>query len=264
MVFGYPRSREADRILGNVMMSARNRIPIHLALVGVLLSALQLIQAQPEFEVASVRLTPKDSLGYTAFGPFGTGRYTISNATLDLLIQIAYAVPWNQISGVEKLGTDHYDVSAKAEDGVLLTIEQVRPRLRRLLEQRFKLAAHRETKEFDGYALVIAKGGPKLQPTTGGSEPGAIYPGGMRIQNTTMSGLATDLASPTGRPVADKTGIDGSYDIRLEYARDGDTDSALPSIFTALQEQLGLKLESRKVPVEMLVIDSVERVPAEN
>jgi uncharacterized protein (TIGR03435 family) len=149
-----------------------NRLVLRLGLIVGVVSVLQVVQAQPEFEVASVRLTSKDSIGYTNFGAYGTGRYTITNATLDFLVQVAYAVPWNQISGVEKLGTDHYDINAKAEEGVLLTIEQLQPRLRRLLEQRFKLATHRETKEFDGYALVVAKGGSKLQPTKGGSEPG--------------------------------------------------------------------------------------------
>jgi uncharacterized protein (TIGR03435 family) len=218
----------------------------------------------PAFEAASVRLTPPASLGYTTFSPYGTGRYTATNATLDSLVQIAYGVPYQQISGIEKLGSEHYDLTAKAEDGVLLTYEQLQPRLRRLLEERFKLAIHRERKDFDGYALVVAKAGPKLQPTTGSSESGAIYPGGLRVMNMPLSSFAGVLRSPAGRPVIDKTGIAGSYDFTLAYARDGDTDSALPSFFTALQEQFGLKLEAAKVPLEVVVIDRVEKVPDEN
>jgi len=79
-----------------------------------------------------------------------------------------------------------------------------------------------------------------------------------------MGSLAAMLVGPTGRPVVDKTGIEGNFEFRLDYAPDGTADSPLPSIFTALQEQLGLKLEAQKVPVEMLVIDHVERVPTEN
>lgn len=174
-------------------------------------------------------------------------------------------VTWNQISGIKKLGQKHYDIDAKAEDGMVITPETLKPRLRQLLEQRFLLATHRETKEFPGYALLVAKGGPKLQPAKNGATAyGMVYPGGMRLPNTPMDGLATLLASPLGRPVIDQTGIQGGYEIRLDYARDGDADSALPSIFAALQEQLGLKLEPRKVPVDLLVIDSVQTVPSEN
>lgn len=181
------------------------------------------------------------------------------------MIQMAYGVTWNQISGMEKLGKNHYDISAKAEDGVVITPETLKPRLRQLIEQRFKLATHRETKEFPGYALVVAKGGSKLRPAKKGSTAyGMVYPGGMRLPNTSMDGLGTFLASPLGRPVIDQTGIQGDYEIQLDCARDGDANSPLPSIFTALQEQLGLKLEPRKVPVELLVIDRVETVPSEN
>jgi uncharacterized protein (TIGR03435 family) len=166
--------------------------------------------------------------------------------------------------GMEKLGSEHYEFSAKAEDGVLLTLDQLQPRLRRLLEERFRLATHREQKEYDGYALVVAKSGPRLKPTTGSSENGVIYPGGLRIMNSTLAGFAGSLRSPAGRPVIDKTGVTGNYDFTLSYAHDGDTDSPLPSLFTALQEQYGLRLEKAKVPLEILVIDRVEKVPSEN
>jgi|SRR5579863_133021 len=218
----------------------------------------------PAFEVASVKLTPPGSLGYTSWSPYGTNRYAASNATLDFLVQLAYGMPLDQISGVEKLGSEHYEISVKAKDGVLLTLDQLQPRLRRLLAERFRLAAHRAQKEYDGYALVVARGGPKLKPGAGVSENGTIYPGGLRIMNSTLAGFAGSLRSPAGRPVIDKTGIAGNYDFTLSYARDGDTDSPLPSLFTALQEEYGLRLEKAKVPLEILVIDRVERVPSEN
>jgi len=231
----------------------------------ILASALHAqADSRPAFEVASIKLTPPAQIGYTAPGEFGTDRYTTTNVTLDFLVQIAYGIPFNQLSGIEKLGTQHYDLTAKAADGAILTYQTIRPRLQRLLEERFKLVVHRETKQVDGYALVVAKGGAKLKPTTGSKETGAVFPGGMRLPNTDMAGLAIMLASPAGRPVIDKTGISGGYEIDIRYARDSDTDSQLPSMFTALQEQLGLKLEAQKVPVEMLVIDSVNRTPSEN
>jgi uncharacterized protein (TIGR03435 family) len=177
---------------------------------------------------------------------------------------MSYGVPYEQILGIEKLGSEHYDINAKAEDGVILTYEQLQPRLQRLLTQRFKLVVHREMTEFAGYALVIAKGGAKLHPTAGVSEPGTIFPGGLRLMNVPLSAFAVSLRSTAGRPVVDKTGIQGNYDFTLRYARDGDADSALPSFFTALQEECGLKLETAKVPLEVVVIDRVERIPTEN
>jgi hypothetical protein len=129
-------------------------------------------------EVASVKLTPSGSFGYTSWSPYGRNRYGASNATLHFLIQLAYGIPLDQISGIEKLGSEHYEISAKAEDGVLLALDQLQPRLQRLLVERFKLATHRDQKEYDGYALVVARGGPRLKSTAGVSENGMIYPGG--------------------------------------------------------------------------------------
>jgi uncharacterized protein (TIGR03435 family) len=219
---------------------------------------------QPAFEVASVKVTPGNNTGNTSFSPFGSNRYTANNAPLSLLVQLAYGVPFEQISGVEKFGDGRYDLSAKAEDGVLLDVDQLRPRLRLLLEQRFKIVVHRETKTFDGYSLVIARGGPELRPSSGSSENGMIFPGGLRLMNCSLQAFAGSLRSVAGRPVMDKTGIAGKYDFNLRYARDGDIDSPLPSFFTALQEKYGLKLQTAKVPLEIIVVDHVERIPTEN
>jgi uncharacterized protein (TIGR03435 family) len=93
---------------------------------------------------------------------------------------------------------------------------------------------------------------------------GRILRGGLRAQNISLQTLAALLRSPTHRPVVDQTGIKGNFDIQLDYAPENAPDSTLPSIFTALQEQLGLKLTSQKVPAETLVVDHVERVPTEN
>ena len=221
--------------------------------------------AKSAFEVASIRITPKAQFGYMSFGPSGSNVYTATNITLEALIQVAYDIPYDRISGREKLGTEHYNVAAKAEDGVLLTYEQLQPRLQRLLAERFKLSVHRETKIFDGYTLVVAKGGPKLKPSTASSEQGGtIYPGGLRLPNMTIASFAGALRSPAGRPVIDKTGIAGNFDFELAYARDDDLDSSLPSFFTALQQEYGLRLEPAKIPLELLVIDGVEKIPTEN
>ena len=222
------------------------------------------IGAQPAFQAASVRVTPPEKVGYTNPGPFGGNQYNITNADLTFLVSIAYDVAYEQIEGKEKLGSQHYDVTAKAEDGVLLTYEQLKPRLQRLLKDRFRLVARTEIRTFDGYALVAAKGGLKLQTSNGISEFGGVYPGGLLLKNIPVSTFATSLRGTAGRPVVDKTGVTGNYDFELTYAKDGDTDSPLPSFFAALEEKYGLKLEPGKVPLEIVVIDRVEKTPTGN
>ena len=151
----------------------------------------------------------------------------------------------------------------------------MRPKLQSLLAERFKLSLHRETREQPLYALVVGKSGTKFQRANGNF-------GGLRIGRTQLTGsgatlemLTTALANQLGRPVLDRTGLEGTFDFKLEWAAQagasplpgGDAlppaDANGPSIFTALQEQLGLKLESTKGSVEVLVIDHVER-PSEN
>ncbi len=224
--------------------------------------------AAPAFEAASIRLTRPGDAGSTSFSPVATNRWTATNAPLFFLVQIAYGISSpDQISGAEKLGSQRFDLTAKADDGVILTAEELRPRLRRLLEDRFKLAAHHEQREVDGFALVVAKGGPKLKPASGEPEPSGragIYPGGLHIMNANLSWFATNLKSPAGRPVVDKTGIEGNYDFEMRYSLEDDRSTALPSFFTALQEQFGLKLDKSKVTIDVVVIDHAEKMPTAN
>jgi uncharacterized protein (TIGR03435 family) len=112
--------------------------------------------------------------------------------------------------------------------------------------------------------VVVAKGGPKLKKSTTDSGQRYILKDGMLLQYITLASFAAALARPMGRPVIDQTGIAGNFDIKLDYAPEDLADSSRPSLFTALQEQLGLKLEAQKIAVEMLVIDHAERVPSEN
>ncbi|HMD71777.1 MAG TPA: TIGR03435 family protein [Bryobacteraceae bacterium] len=223
-------------------------------------------QELPAFEVASVKPTPPGGTGLTSIGPFGAGRFTATNVTLEVLVEMAFGVLESQILRAPNwLASEYYDIDAKPEGGVSLTYEQLKPRLQQLLAQRLKLSTHRQMKDFEGYALVVAKGGPKLKTDTPVTSEGAvIFPNGLRLPGASMERLALTLVRPLGCPVVDKTGIKGTYNIALSYAKDADVDPRLPSIFTALQEQLGLKLERQKVPVEMLVIDHVERIPTEN
>ena len=227
------------------------------------------------------------------------------NAPLMMLIQNAYAVQASQVvGGPAWINSEGYDIEAKPEGNT--DRPQMWLMLQSLLSDRFKLALHRETREFPVYALTMTKGGLKPPPPNAGScvtidpsappRPGAPlgFPCGrvgvmgspsgllqMQGGKVPMPELVRVLAMVMGRPVVDRTGVTGEFDVHLEFSPDettmglpgaggpGDpggpplaTDPGRPNIFAALQEQLGLKLSSAKGPVEVLVIDHVERPTA--
>jgi uncharacterized protein (TIGR03435 family) len=135
----------------------------------------------------------------------------------------------------------------------------------RLLADRLKLALHRETTTMAVYNLVVGKNGPKLQKSTDSQHSGTSSKGGhVTATHVSMAEFAYQISRWTGIPVFDKTGIEGAFDFKLDYAREDHDDTDLPSIFTAVQQQLGLKLEAAKGPVEVLVIDHAEKIPTEN
>ena len=214
------------------------------------------------FEVASVKVT---SMGDFSISPYGLERFSIRSASLTLLISFAYGVSDQQISGGPGWrNSEYYDVAAKAEDGVRLTYDELQPRLQALLVQRFKLAAHREMKQLPGYALVVAPAGARLKRSeTETATLASVLPGGLRAPSISMDSFAGMLARAVGRPVVNGTGLDGHYEIAIDYAPEAVADSSLPSVFTALQEQLGLRLQSQVLPVESLVIDHAERPTAD-
>jgi uncharacterized protein (TIGR03435 family) len=239
------------------------RVGFALAAVCVLLHG----QPAPElrFEVASVKPTPADRIGNTVISPYGTGRFTATNVTLEVLIELAFGLRDDQIQGAPGwLASERYDLQAKAPDGVKLTYDELHAPLLALLVQRFQLASHRGSKDVSGYALVLAKGGLKLKPGTPGSGMPSILPNGVQASSIQLATLAGMLTRVAGRPVVDKTGLDGNYNVKLRYAPANDPKSTLPSVFTALQEQAGLKLESTKVPYDIVIIDHVERVPIQD
>ena len=212
-----------------------------------------------EFEVASVKpQAPGDTRG--SIGP-SPGAFIANGIPLKILIEIAYHVKDYQISGgPDWIATDHWDVSAKAPAGFIPTGQQMQPMLQALLADRFRLKLHRETRELPAFALVVGKGGPKLTATTFADSRISIGHGIFTGQKIDMDGLADALASESDRTIVDQTGLAGQYDITLKWNPDAtDSDPAAVSLFTAIQEQLGLKLEATKAPVEMLVIDSVQK-----
>jgi uncharacterized protein (TIGR03435 family) len=147
----------------------------------------------------------------------------------------------------------------------------MRPLLQNLLEERFHLKTHREQKIVPGYALVVAKSGPKLRPTKGDTFVGNYSGFEIDYKNVSVANFGGAIGAwVVKQPVVDKTGIQGYYDIDLKFAPEtgplaGDPRGTnLPDIFTAMQEQLGLKLVAQKVTVDTLVIDHADRIPTEN
>jgi len=229
---------------------------------------------QTEFDAISIHMVDPHTAvdlsrgrGLLSMSPFPTNLFTLHNASLAFLIQVAYNVDsQDHISAMPGwMESQEFDISAKIEGDQLLTLEQMRPMLQRLIEKRFHFAAHHETKVISGFTLIVTKGGAKLQLNKDDGKPFAqLLPNRMDVRHMDMEHIAGVLAHRAGQPVVNKTGLTGNYDFKLSYAAANDPSSSLPDFFTALQEQLGLKLESQKVPVDFLVIDHFDKIPTEN
>jgi uncharacterized protein (TIGR03435 family) len=217
---------------------------------------------QPAFEVASVKPNKSgDSAPWRFVG--SRGGITATNVTLPFLIMNAYGVRENQISGGPSwLSSERYDVVAKDQSDNPSPARH-RQMLQTLLADRFQLRLSRETKDLPVYALVVGKGGHKFHEADGGSD-GKNTTGRGRItaRKVSMEWLSERLGGQLERTVVDRTGLQGNFAFELEWAPDPD-DLSGPSVFIALQEQLGLKLEPQKGSVEILVIEHVEK-PSEN
>ena len=234
-----------------------------------------------EFEVASIK--PGDpSTHQVRIGIMPGGRFQASNITLRMLMQQAYDLkPFQVQSTPGWMDSDAWEIIAKPDGTLPPGPGALRPLLQKLLADRFHLTFHKETKEMPLYALVIGKNGSKLKKTSDGAGRAQIRLGRGQLSGTAMSMdfLATQLSRQLSRMVVDKTGLDGAYDVELSWtSEDGPPrgpgegpegggaappESTGPSIFTALQEQLGLKLESQKGPVVVYVVDHAEK-PSEN
>jgi uncharacterized protein (TIGR03435 family) len=236
----------------------------------IVIACVMRLAAQLSFEVASIRPSTSLSPGGT-MGP-KPGRFLASNVPAIAFITLGYDVKRYQIVGAPDWSVnDRYNLEATT--GGQPGMEQLREMMRSLLADRFQLRTHRETREIDGYALVRVSPdtlGPTLRPSTlNCADPKAgcgmnFGPGFFRAGHITMAVLADLLAADgnAGGLVVDRTGVAGVFDVELEWASDLEP-SDRPSIFTAVQEQLGLRLQREKVPVEVIVIDRMAR-PSEN
>lgn len=240
--------------------------------------------ANPSFAVASIKPTSPGNQG-GGLGPSPGGLFTAHNVTLSSLLGFAYGgLIRNQIENEPAwLETERFDVVAKSDTAGAPNKTQQMAMMQKLLADRLKLRFHREKKESAAFVLSVQNSGSKLIPNTSG--PNAPAPAGMTRRpghwhltavNVSMETFASGLQGLVDRPVVDRTGLSGRFDITLDWAPDEfqsqgtdatnpapDTSAAFPDLYTALRDQLGLKLESTKGQVEVFVIDHVER-PSEN
>lgn len=236
----------------------------------------QTVESAPAFEAASVKL---NTAGGAPIYNYGPGQIEMRNTTLEILILIAYGVAYYSLSGPDWLSSVKLDIVAKLPASAAGWSPEDRRRmtnvmLQGLLAERFKLKVHREEKVIPGYALVVAPGGPKMRRVDGPTR-GAVTQGRITAQSTPVAQIVVSASGAVGGPVRDMTGLSGNYEFNLTWTPEDKVlagadntstapDDRPPSIFTALQEQLGLRLEPRKFPIQTVVVDHVERVPAEN
>ena len=224
--------------------------------------ALEARAQSPAFEAASIRRN-RSGEGNTQINLSG-GRLTVTNASLKTLIRNAYDLLSFQLAGEPRwIDTEMYDIVATTGSAKKIEPDEFRLLLQNLLAARFQLKVHWETREVSVYALLPDKSGPRLQESSAPQEPGintSKGPGRARMLGThePIAILTKNLGNQLGRIVIDKTGLSGAYDWTLEWDPDPAADSTRPSLVTALQVQLGLRLEAQKGPMEVLVIDRAE------
>ncbi len=263
------------------------------SMIGSLSAQTVSSTADSHFEVASVRINVNTE-GPSFISGSRPGRFLVSNTPLRFVILYAYGLLDHQLAGApEWTWTTSIDITATYPSGMTPTDEMVRGMVRNLLGERFGFTAHDEKREMPVYALTLARKDGRLgarmkrsevdcakwneekRPTADAGGPSPVSPTGKRPAcgmlatrrfltggTRTTRQLAVTLQSMVGRPVIDQTGLGGAYDVDLQWAAEnnGDTQQGdAPSIFTAVQEQLGLKLASQKTQVDVLVIDKVER-----
>ncbi len=243
-------------------------------LILSILNSVRVSGQSLSFEVAAIKASAPGELG-SAFDGIRHGTFRVSNVPLRRVLAAAYGMSETRVFGPDWLDKTRFDILAKSPPGV--PDSQLKTMLQSLLKERFKLAAHLETREMPVYHLVIAKGGVKM-PVYPARDWAPARPGDDRnIRGFPMMRAATTtfqfvdmIARVVNRPVIDRTGLIDIYSIFLSYASmspqasDKVQDFGPPDIFVALQEQLGLKLESSKGRLDVAVIDHIESVPTEN
>jgi len=254
----------------------QNRLAASLLLASIAASAALSIRASAgqvprEFELASVKPNLLDDhIVQVRVGPGPT--FMARGYTLVLLIQRAYGVmDWNVSAGPDWIRSDRFDIQARADIAGDLKEEILQPMLANLLAKRFKLRVHESSEEMAAYALEVARGGLKVRRSTSsenGRDSGRFTQTGLEFTALSMADFARFVSGKLGLVGVDQTGLPGLYDFKADWrVTPGQTDLAggdpreplRAAVFSALETQLGLKLTPKKVPVRMIVIDSVEK-----
>lgn len=236
------------------------------------LGLAQAPESLPAFEVATIKPSGPASAPMSIRRLPG-GRFVTSNTSLTMLINWAYQLDEGRLIGAAReLDSTRFDVVAKAPEPDPIP-GRMQLMMRALLAERFKLVAHHETRELTAYTLVTDTGGPKVRASST-TEPASPNPfrmsdsGSLVGTRVTADMLATVLSNQLGRPVQNMTGFTGAFDFVLRWTPDSATatlaDQDRPSLVTAIREQLGFRLMAGKMPVEVIVIDHVERTPTDN
>ncbi|HEY3827229.1 MAG TPA: TIGR03435 family protein [Bryobacteraceae bacterium] len=246
---------------------------LRLAWVSLLL--LRGVAAQ-NFEVASIRPHPPGDTAFRVKPPIG-GRFTATGSVASFLLMLAYDVPETQIvGGPGWLATEKWDIEAASDDQKQHSIDETRLMLQHLLEERFALKTHREKMQRPVYVLTVVKGGPTFKSSgPDGSMNIRVSANSITLERGQLARMTQLLSTTLGRPVVDRTGLTGLYDLSLQWDDAPGRDGVLPgldaavaadpehgSIFTAIQEQLGLRLEPQRAEVEVIVIDRIEKPSA--
>jgi uncharacterized protein (TIGR03435 family) len=233
--------------------------------------ALMAADTNPTFDVATIKPSRPDERGPRY--DFRSRRFSVIHASVSDLLKFSYGLQQSQIANAQDwVNSEGYDISAEPDGEGEPSIKQWQSMVNKLMTDRFQLKFHFEKREQTVYVLTVVKTGPKL--TRSQSEPSASGgmgfgpPGQFGATNATMAEIANALGQGAlNRPVVDQTGLAGRFDLRLTWTPDEsqsatESAAALPDLFTAIQEELGLKLVSTKAPVDVLVIDHVERPSA--
>lgn len=252
------------------------------AVIAIALSArLSAAAAGPEFDAASVKPSPPldSSHGPIYVGPKGgpdtsdPARYSCTFCDLSVLISQAYDLPGYRIVSADRLPDARFHIVATVPAKTTRT--QFRSMLQNLLADRFRLAIHRDTRQMQLFRLVVAPGGPKLKPHVEAAPPESPAPHEKRkrppgtyyvVQGKTLADFCQMIEGQLGKPVRNATGLPGAYDFDIWWTADLETNPSAadsPTIYSAIQS-LGLKLESAKAPVEVIVVDHLEKTPTDN
>jgi uncharacterized protein (TIGR03435 family) len=230
------------------------------------------VDADPALEVATIKPTDPKTTNDTI--SIRGRHFVVVNKTVEFLVTAAYGLQANQLVGAPAwLSTDKYDIDGTPDVEGQPSLKQMQAMLRKLLEDRFQLVVHHDKKEMNVYAITVAKAGPKIAKSLGdpnglpGQNGGRDANGRVdRYSNVTMQDFAFILQFMLDKPLVDQTGLQGRYDFVLKWtpneASVADPTTASPGIFTAVQEQLGLKLDAVRAPADVLVVDKVERPSA--